>query len=161
MEVNNLTEKAQQAIVRAQRLTEEHHNPEIDPEHILLALLEQADGVVPRIVLGLGNDPQRIKLDITQVIDRKPTTHGDTTSAGLSSKSTRILHNAEREASGLRDEYISTEHVLLAMVDTSAGEISRFLHAHDIKREAVLRVLASIRGTQRVTSQHPESEKCR
>jgi ATP-dependent Clp protease ATP-binding subunit ClpB len=157
MEVNNLTEKAQQALIRAQRLTEEQHNPEIDPEHLLLALLEQADGVVPRIILGLGNDPQRMKLDIAQVLARKSKVQGAAGSAALSSKTLSIMQNAEREAAGLRDAYISTEHLLLAMVDSSAGDISRFLHAQGINREAVLRVLASIRGTQRVTSQHPES----
>ena len=156
MEVNNLTERAQQALVRAQRLAEENNNPEIDPEHLLLALLEQADGVVPRVILGLGHDPQRIKLDIAQVVSRKPQARGNTGQTSLSSKTSRLLQTAQREADGLRDEYVSTEHLLLAMVDSSAGEVSRFFQPQGIDREAVLRVLASIRGTQRVTSQHPE-----
>ncbi len=156
MESNNLTERAQQALVRAQRLAEENNNPEIDPEHVLLALLEQPDGVVPRVILGLGHDPQRIKLDVAQVVSRKPQARGSTGQTSLSSRTMRLLQTAQREAEGLRDEYVSTEHLLLAMVDTSAGEVSRFFHAQGIDREAVLRVLASIRGTQRVTSQHPE-----
>ncbi|MDF1513968.1 MAG: ATP-dependent chaperone ClpB [Anaerolineae bacterium] len=157
MEGNNLTERAQQALMRAQRLADENHNPEIDPEHVLLALLEQPDGVVPRIILGLGHDPQRIKHDVTQSISRKPRASGATGQVGLSSRTLQMLQVAEREAEALRDDYMSTEHLLLAMVDSSAGEIGRFLLTHGLDREAVLRILASIRGTQRVTSQHPES----
>ncbi len=157
MEENRYTEKTQQALIRAQRLATEQDNPQIDPEHLLLALLGQSDGVVPRVVLELGGDPQRLRTDLERIIDRKPQARGSAAQVSLSSAVRRILQAAEREAQGLRDEYVSTEHLLLAMADTSAGEISRFLSAQGINREAVLRALTGIRGTQRVTSQTPES----
>jgi ATP-dependent Clp protease ATP-binding subunit ClpB len=157
MEENRYTEKTQQALIRSQRLATEHDNPQIDPEHLLLALLGQSDGVVPRVVLELGGDPQRLRTDLERIIARKPQARGSAAQVSLSPAVSRILQAAEREAQGLRDEYVSTEHVLLAMADTSAGEISRFLAAQGINREAVLRALTGIRGTQRVTSQTPES----
>jgi ATP-dependent Clp protease ATP-binding subunit ClpB len=156
MEANRYTEKTQQALMRAQRIANELGNPQIDPEHLLLALIEQSDGVVPRIVLALGGDPQRLRMDMQKMVDRKPQARGSAAQVGLSSAVSRILQAAEREAEGLRDEYISTEHIFLAMADSSAGEIARFLAAQGVNREAVLRALSSIRGQQRVTSQHPE-----
>ncbi len=157
MEQNRYTEKTQQALIRAQRLATERGNPQIDPEHLLLALMEQSDGVVPRVILELGSDPQRLRLDLEQAIGRKPQARGSAAQVGLSPAVARVLQGAEREADGLRDEYVSTEHVLLAMADSSAGEIARFLAAQGVNREAVLRALTTIRGSQRVTSQTPES----
>ncbi len=157
MDPNRYTEKTQQALMRAQRLATERGNPQIDPEHLLLALLEQSDGVVPRVVLELGSDPQRLRLDLEQQLSKKPQARGGTAQVGLSPALNRILQSAEREAEGLRDEYVSTEHLLLAMADSSAGEIARFLATHGVNREAVLRALSGIRGSQRVTSQTPES----
>ncbi|NBD34874.1 MAG: AAA family ATPase, partial [Chloroflexi bacterium] len=156
MDLNQYTEKAQQSILRAQRVATEHGNPEIDPQHLLLALLEQSDGVVPQVILRLGGDPQRMRVDLTQSIERKPSVRGANAQIGLGAAATCILRNAEREAKQMRDEYVSTEHILLALADTSAGDISKFLAAQGIDREAVLRALTAIRGGQRVTSQTPE-----
>ena len=160
MDANRYTEKTQQALLRAQRIATEGGNPQIDPEHLLLALLEQSDGVVPRVILELGSDPQRLRVDLEQLIARKPHASGagarSATQVDLSPAVARILQGAEREAGALRDEYVSTEHLLLAMADSGAGEIARFLAAQGVSREAVLRALAGIRGSQRVTSQSPE-----
>jgi ATP-dependent Clp protease ATP-binding subunit ClpB len=156
MDPNRYTEKAQEALLRAQGLTQEHGNPQIEPEHLLLALLEQRDGVVPQIVLKLGSDPQRMRADMQQAVARKPQVRGASAQAGLSPALNRILQQADREAQALRDDYVSTEHMLLAMADSSAGDIARFLATYGINREAVLRALSSIRGGQRVTSQTPE-----
>ncbi|MGC9347964.1 MAG: ATP-dependent chaperone ClpB [Anaerolineae bacterium] len=156
MDPNRYTEKTQQALMRAQRLATEQGNPQIDPEHMLLALLGQQNGVVPRVMLELGADPQRLRMDLQQMIGRKPQARGSAAQVGVSPQLSRILQAAEREAEGLRDEYVSTEHVLLAMADSSAGEIARFLSTHGVNREAVLRALSGIRGQQRVTSQNPE-----
>jgi ATP-dependent Clp protease ATP-binding subunit ClpB len=157
MDPNRFTEKTQQAMMKAQQVAAERGNPEIDPEHMLLALLEQSEGVVPRIVLQLGNDPQRLRMDLEQQIDKKPQARGGSVQPGLSPVLTRIMQAAEREAQGLNDEYVSTEHVLLAMSDSSAGAIARFLAAQGLNREAVLRAMSTIRGGQRVTSQRPET----
>jgi ATP-dependent Clp protease ATP-binding subunit ClpB len=156
MDPNRYTEKAQEALLRAQGLANERGNPQIEPEHLLLALLEQQDGVVPQVILRLDSDPQRMRVDLEQTIARKPQQRGDTTQVGLSSGLSRILQMAEREASGLHDDYVSTEHILLAMADSSAGDSARFLTARGVGRESVLRALTAIRGGQRVTSQNPE-----
>ena len=156
MESNQFTEKTQQALMRAQRIAVERGNPEIDPEHLLLALLEQVDSVVPRIMLTLGLDPQRLRVDLQQAISRKPQAHGATAQVNLSPLVSRVLQSAEREAAALHDEYVSTEHVLLALADTSAGEIARFLAAQGVSREAVLRAMSAVRGGQRVTTATPE-----
>jgi ATP-dependent Clp protease ATP-binding subunit ClpB len=157
MDLNRYTEKAQEAILRAQRLTTEYGHPQIEPQHLLLALLQQSEGVVPQVILRLGNDPQRMINDLQQSLSRRPRVSGSASQAGVSSATSRILQMAEREAEALRDEYVSTEHMLIAMADSSAGEVSRFLAAYGVNRDAVLRVLTSIRGSQRVTSQTPES----
>ncbi|MEJ5312367.1 MAG: ATP-dependent chaperone ClpB [Anaerolineae bacterium] len=156
MDPNRYTEKAQEALLRAQGLANERGNPQIDPEHLLLALLEQSDGVVPQVVLRAGADPQRLRVDLEGMIQRKPQARGAAAQVGLSPALSRILQAAEREAGALRDDYVSTEHILLAMADSSAGDVARFLAAQGINRETVLRALTSIRGGQRVTSQNPE-----
>ncbi len=156
MDMNRYTEKTQEALLRAQRLAGEYGNPQIDPEHMLLSLLEQEDGVVPQVILRIGSDPQRMRTDLEQVIARKPRSSGGSGQVGLSPAMARILQAAEREAQAMRDEYVSTEHVLIALADSSAGDIARFLAAQGINREAVLRALTTIRGGQRVTSQSPE-----
>ncbi len=156
MDMNRYTEKTQEALLRAQRLAGEYGNPQIDPEHVLLSLLEQEDGVVPQVILRIGSDPQRMRTDLEQVIARKPRASGAAAQVGLSPAVARILQMAEREAQAMRDEYVSTEHVLIALSDSSAGDIARFLTAQGVNREAVLRALTTIRGGQRVTSQSPE-----
>lgn len=156
MDLNRYTEKAQEALLRAQGLTVEHGHPQIEPEHLLLALLEQADGVVPQVILQLGGDPQRLAGDVRQVLSRRPRTQGGAAQVGLSPATARLLQAAEREADGLHDDYVSTEHLLLAMADTSTGDLSRFLATFGVTRDAVLRALQGIRGGQRVTTPTPE-----
>jgi len=156
MDPNRYTEKSQEALLRAQGLASEYGNPQIEPEHLLLALLEQREGIVPQVVLRLGADPQRMRVDLEQAVRRKPQARGAAAQLSLSPALSRILQAAEREAGALRDEYVSVEHILLAMADSSAGDIARFLAAQGVNRESVLRALTTIRGGQRVTSQNPE-----
>jgi ATP-dependent Clp protease ATP-binding subunit ClpB len=108
------------------------------------------------VILELGSDPQRLRVDLDQILGRKPAARGPAAQVGVSPAVSRIFQTAEREAQSLRDEYVSTEHLLLAMADSSAGDVARFLATQGINREAVLRALTSIRGAQRVTSQTPE-----
>ena len=157
MDLHRFTEKAQEALLRAQGVATEYRHPQIEPQHLLLALLEQAEGVVPRVVLQLGADPQRLAADLRQGLARRPSVSGGIGQVGLSPTVSRIMQAAEREAQTLRDEYVSTEHLLLAMADSSAGDVARFLAAYGVGKDAVLRALAGIRGGQRVTSATPES----
>ncbi len=158
MDLNRYTEKTQAALMRAQRIATEHQNPQIEPEHLMLALLEQTDGVVPQVILRIGGDPQRMRVDLEQSVQRRPKAYGSSTAQpSLAPATSRIFQAAEREAEALRDEYVSTEHLLLAMADTSSGgDMARFLAAQGINRESVLRALTSVRGGQRVTSASPE-----
>lgn len=156
MDMNRYTEKAQEALLRAQGLAVEYGHPQIEPEHLLLALLDQPEGVVPQVILRLSGDPQRLSGDLRQALSRRPQARGSATQVGLAVATSRLLQAAEREAEGLRDDYMSTEHLLLAMADTSAGDISRFLAMLGASRDAVLRALQGIRGGQRVTSPTPE-----
>ncbi len=156
MDMNRYTEKAQESLLRSQGLTTEYGHPQIEPEHLLLALLEQPDGVVPQVILRLGNDPQRLSGDLRQALGRRPQARGSASQVGLSPATSRLLQAAEREADGLHDDYVSTEHLLLALTDSKAGDVARFLSSFGVSRDAVLRALQSLRGGQRVTSATPE-----
>jgi ATP-dependent Clp protease ATP-binding subunit ClpB len=124
---------------------------------LLLSLLQQQDGVVPQVVLRQGEDPQRMAADLEQALTKRPSARGAAAQVNLSSTLAKILRAAEREAEAMRDEYVSTEHMLLAMADSSAGEISRFLATYGLDRKTVIRVLSGLRGGQRITSKTPES----
>ncbi len=157
MDIRKYTEKAQEALLRAQGLAQSHGLPQIEPELLLLALIEQSDGVVPQLLLRQNVDPQRLKGDLELWLQRRPRMVGGSGEVSLSPALARLLQSAEREAQSLRDEYVSTEHILLAMADSSAGDIARLLATYGINRESILRALQTIRGGQRVTSPTPET----
>ncbi|MGE5618179.1 MAG: ATP-dependent chaperone ClpB [Sphingomonadaceae bacterium] len=157
MIANRLTEKAQEALASAQRLAEEHSNSQLEPEHLLLALLEQQGGVVPEIAQKLGVPPARLAQQFRAEIARFPKVYGGQLYA--SARLTQMLRNAESEAERLKDEYISTEHLLIAAVDEQdKGAAGRILRQQGITRERIYQVLTSIRGGQRVTDQNPEGK---
>jgi ATP-dependent Clp protease ATP-binding subunit ClpB len=157
MDLNRLTQKAQEAIVGAQSLAKEHSHGQIEPEHLLLALLRQADGIVPQIVKKLEANPAEMALALDHTLDEKAKVYGATTQVGLSRDLDRAIDEAEKIAKRMRDDYVSTEHLLLALTGTHGGEAARFLAAHGITEDAVLRALTAVRGSQRVTSQNPEA----
>ncbi len=157
MDLNKFTQKAQEAVAGAQSLAREYSHGQIEPEHLLLALLRQSEGIVPQIVQKLGASPRDMALALEGDLERKPKVYGATAKVSLSRDLTRAFDEAEKAAKRMRDEYVSTEHLLLALTGAHGGEAARFLAAHGIAEDAVLRALTSIRGSQRVTSQHPES----
>jgi ATP-dependent Clp protease ATP-binding subunit ClpB len=157
MDLNKLTQKAQEAVVGAQSLAGEYSHGQIEPNHLLLALLRQSDGIVPRIIQKLGANPADMALAVEGELARKPKVHGATAQVGLSRELSRALEQAEKAAGRMRDEYVSTEHLLLALAGPDGGEASRFLNAKGITEDAILRALTAIRGSQRVTSQNPEA----
>jgi ATP-dependent Clp protease ATP-binding subunit ClpB len=157
MDLNRFTQKAQEAVIAAQSLAGEYSHAEIEPEHLLQTLLRQSEGVAPQIVRQLGVDPGDLAGGLERELERKPKVTGATTQLGLSRELGRALEEAEKTASRMRDEYVSTEHLLLALTGSHGGEAARFLGAHGITEDAVLRALTSIRGSQRVTSQNPEA----
>jgi ATP-dependent Clp protease ATP-binding subunit ClpB len=157
MDLNKFTQKAQEAVISAQSLTGEYSHGQIEPEHLLLALLRQSDGIVPQIVQKLEAEPSEMALALEGELGRKPKVYGATTQVGLSRELNRAADEAEKIAQRMRDEYVSTEHLLLALTGSRGGEASRFLAAYGISEDAVLRALTAIRGSQRVTSQQPEA----
>jgi len=157
MNLNKYTEKAQEAIFQAQSLASEYNHSQIEPEHLLLALVQQTDGVVPQIAQKLGTHPHTLQQELEQDLARRPKVYGATTQVGLSRDLQAVLNLAEQEAGRMRDEYVSTEHLLIALTDKTAGDAAIFLTSQGITRDAILRALTGIRGSQRVTTPTPES----
>src|SRR5205809_6637530 len=153
---DRLTEKTQEAIQQAQTLAQEAQHQEITPEHLLLALLQQPDGTVPPILQQVGVDPARVASDVKAQLDRLPKVYGAETYLG--SRLRRLLDAASTEMERLKDEYLSTEHLLLAIVDEANGEGARILQRAGVTREKVLEALTKIRGSSRVTDATPESK---
>jgi ATP-dependent Clp protease ATP-binding subunit ClpB len=157
LNLNKFTEKAQEAILEAQGLATQYNHSQIDPEHLLLSLLQQTDGVVPQIVQKLENSPQALQQRLESDLTARPKVYGTTAQVGLSRALQEILQAAEREAGQMRDDYVSTEHLLISLTDSRAGQVAQFLAAFGITKDATLRALTAIRGSQRVTTPTPES----
>ncbi|MCJ7738216.1 MAG: ATP-dependent chaperone ClpB [Anaerolineae bacterium] len=156
MDLNRLTQKAQEVIGSAQSLAAEHSHGQVEPEHLLLELLRQSDGIVPQLVTKLEGSLQEMILALNGNLKRKPKVYGATTQVGLSRELSQVLSDAEKAMTRMHDEYLSTEHLFLALAGGHGGDAARFLSAYGITEDAVLRALTSIRGSQRVTSQNPE-----
>jgi ATP-dependent Clp protease ATP-binding subunit ClpB len=157
MDLNRFTQKAQEALVGAQTLAGEYSHGQIEPFHLLLALLRQSDGVVPQVLQKLEVRPAEVALAVEGELGRRPKVHGATAQVGLSRELNRALDQAQKIAARMRDDYVSTEHLLLALTSPEVGDVARFLTARGITEDAVLRALTAVRGSQRVTSQNPEA----
>jgi ATP-dependent Clp protease ATP-binding subunit ClpB len=154
MKLDRYTEKAQQAILAAQRLATDQQSPILDVEHLLAALLEDPEGIPVATLRRVGADPDAIRMEVGAALSRRARIQGG--QLALDPRARTMVERAEDEAKRLKDEYVSTEHLLLAAAETG-GEAARILAAHGATREALLGALASIRGSQRVTSATPES----
>ncbi|HET7617831.1 MAG TPA: ATP-dependent chaperone ClpB [Vicinamibacterales bacterium] len=156
MNLQKYTEKAQQAILAAQQLADREGHPEITPEHLLLALIEQQGGIVPEILRKMQTDPAATAAAVRTELSRQPSAHGGS-QPGLSARLRQVADAAEAEADRLKDEYVSTEHLLLAIAaEGGRSAASRLLQQRGVTKDAVLQALTQIRGSQRVTSQNPE-----
>ena len=157
MRYDKLTVKAQEALQAAETVAHRYNHSALDPEHLLLAMLEQRDGVVPPLLERLGVDPAELTQDLERVLAGRPKVYGESAQRAMSPQLNTVLHKAEEEAGRLKDDYISTEHLLLAMLD-SAKELRALLQRQGIDRGGVLEALKSIRGNQRVTDPEPEGK---
>ncbi|MFB9902306.1 ATP-dependent chaperone ClpB [Allokutzneria oryzae] len=160
MDTENLTRKSQQALRDAQTRALRFGHTEADGEHLLLALLEDPEGLVPRLLEGAGADPDAVRGAVEAELARRPKVSGPGAPPGqvfLTQRLARLLDAAGREAKRLKDEYVSVEHLAIALVEeggtTAAG---RALHEHGLTRDRFLRALTAVRGNQRVTSAMPE-----
>jgi ATP-dependent Clp protease ATP-binding subunit ClpB len=161
MDMNRMTQKSQEAIQSAQALATRYGHVEVDGEHLLLALFEQAEGLVARLVQRLDIDPKIITETLRTEVQRLPAVSGPGVEPGkiyVTQRFNQLLVKAEAEAKRLKDDYVSVEHLLLAFVDeggnTAAGKI---LQQFKLTRERLLQVLTAVRGHQRVTSAEPEA----
>ncbi len=153
---DKLTLKAQEALQAAQDTAGKRHHQQMEPEHLLLALVAQTDGVVLPLLKKLGADPARIKADIEAALDKVPRVEG-LVQTYLSPRLSRLFDKAEQEAERLKDEYVSTEHLLLATADGD-GASRDILTRHGVVRDRIFTALVDIRGSQRVTDQNPEDK---
>ena len=157
MNLNKYTEKAQEAVVSAQSLADREGHPEITPEHLLLTLIEQRDGIVPSIITKMNADPVALTAAMRTEIARLPRAQGGS-QPSISARLRQVTNAAEAEAERLKDEYVSTEHLFVAIASEGGrSAASRILEQRGITRDSILQALASVRGSQRVTSQNPES----
>ncbi len=153
MNLDQYTQKSQEAILGAQRIAQENNHQTIEPAHLLLALLRQEDGVVPALVTRVAGSVLALRDDVQRDLENRPKVYGGNTEVGLSRPAADVLAGAERYAKGMQDEYVSTEHILLALTDSLEN---KRLGQYGLTKDAILKALASIRGAQRVTSQNPE-----
>jgi ATP-dependent Clp protease ATP-binding subunit ClpB len=160
MDLNRLTQRSQEALQEAQTRAVRLGHTEVDGEHLLLALLDQSEGIVPRLVVQAGADPDALRAAVEDELSRRPRVTGPAAAPGqvlVTQRLARTLDAAEREAGRLKDEYVSVEHLLLALADEgTATAAGRLLRDHGVSRESTLAALTQIRGNQRVTSATPE-----
>ncbi len=158
MRYDKMTVKAQEALQEADSIAHKGNHASIDVEHLLSALLEQPDGIVVPLLDRIGADPRELATAVQKALDGKPKVFGESAQVSMSPQLARTLNKAEQEAESLKDEYTSTEHLLLAMLDGDGGEVRELLRRRGVTREAALEALKTIRGNQRVTDQNPEAK---
>src|SRR3954463_10272319 len=156
MNLNKFTEKAQESIITAQNVATELNNAEVTPEHLLVALVEQSEGIVPSVLRKLAIDPAKTASEARGLIKTLPQAYG--ADVRLSPRMNLIVQSAQAEAKRLQDEYVSTEHLFLAIATESGRSPgAQMLQKQGLTKDALYQALTQVRGNQRVTSQNPES----
>jgi ATP-dependent Clp protease ATP-binding subunit ClpB len=158
MNFNKLTVKAQEAVVEAQNLARGAGNPEFTAEHLLLALLRQDGGIVAPILNKLGVNPAAVEAEIAGELAKFSKVGGASAEPSTSPALRRVFDAAFKSAEEFKDEYVSTEHLLLGITQTKEATAAQVLKRHGVVPDAVLKALQSVRGTQRVTDQNPEDK---
>jgi ATP-dependent Clp protease ATP-binding subunit ClpB len=154
---NRFTEKSIEAINASQNLAERNSNSQVEPEHLLLALIEQSDGVVMQVLskmnVAIGALAQQVRAELNKL----PRVSGSAVQVSISNRLRTVLVKAHDELAQFGDEYVSTEHLLLAILGHAGGATQRLMQQHAISRDTLMQTLREVRGTQRVTSPNPES----
>jgi ATP-dependent Clp protease ATP-binding subunit ClpB len=157
IDMNKFTIKVQEALIDAQNKAQSKNNQTIEPEHLLLSLLEQKDGIILPLFEKIGVDLNFFLQNLNKEIDIFTKVYG-LTQVYISSRLNKVLEGAFKEAQNLKDEYVSTEHILLSMAEGIEGGIGRLFRSFGITKDRILKVLQDIRGTQRVIDQSPEDK---
>ena len=153
---DKLTLKAQEAMQAAQEMAARYGQQQVQPLHVLWALLAQGDGVVPPLLEKLGVSPTQLASEVEKQVERLPKVSGGSEQY-LSPEANKVLERAFEEAQRLKDEYVSTEHILLGIAAAKRDSAGEVLAKHGVTHETILQAMAAIRGSHRVTSQNPES----
>ena len=157
MRLDKFTIKAQELIQQAQESAARYQNPQIEPEHLLVAMLTENNGIAVSILSKMGVQSGSISSAAIRAVERLPKV-SQASDAYVSQKMKKVLESSFSEAAKMKDQYISVEHLLLALSDEKDSEASRILEQNGINRDAILRVLMDIRGSQRITDQNPEEK---
>jgi ATP-dependent Clp protease ATP-binding subunit ClpB len=157
MKLDRFTQKSQEALQEAQARAQRAGHPEILPEHLLAALLEQSDGVVPSVLSKAGADAAAITSAVEEALDRAPRVEGGA-EPHLSRRVRKTIDDAEAAAKDQKDDFVSTEHLLLGILAERSGSAFDALARHGADRDAVMKALKAVRGSQRVTDQNPEGK---
>ncbi|MDR1315608.1 MAG: ATP-dependent chaperone ClpB [Spirochaetales bacterium] len=157
MRYDKMTIKTQEAVEEASTLVQKYNQQSLEPEHLLLALVRQADGIIPPLLDRVGADRRDIERRLDEFLRARPRVYGDLGQTQMSGNVARILAHAEKEAEDLRDEYVSTEHILLAVL-ALGGSAADMLGQCGVRRDEIMRALKSLRGNSRVTDQNPENK---
>src|SRR3979490_654716 len=156
MNINKYTEKAREAVASALELAREHNNPQLEPEHLLAALVEQREGIIPELLGKMKADPAAVARSARELLGKLPSAYGGS-EPGLSPRLNKVTAAAEAEASRMKDDYVSTEHVFIAVADEGGrSPAAQLLKPYGVNRDAILQALTTVRGSQRVTNENPE-----
>src|SRR5262245_44546493 len=156
MNLNKLTEKAQEAMLGAQQLAEQMSHAQIEPEHLLVSLIEQREGIVPDILRKMNVDPAQIARSARELLANYPQAYGGA-QPGISPRTKLVVDLAQAEADRLKDQYVSTEHLFVAVAsETGRSPAARMLSERGVTPDKIFAALTSVRGSQRVTTQNPE-----
>ena len=157
MKIDQLTLKAREALASSREAAMQRHHAEVGAEHLLVALLEQEEGVVPRILAKLGADARVVRADLDRAFEKLPRAHGSSLDVDFSRSLKDTWEAAAKQADEMKDEYISTEHFLIALAGSksAAGDA---LKSAGATKDAILAALVEVRGNQRVTDQDPEGK---
>jgi ATP-dependent Clp protease ATP-binding subunit ClpB len=158
MNLNRYTEKAQEAVLSAQQLAERAGHPQVEPEHLLLALLQQSEGIVPAVLGKMNVDVAALVAPAQALLAKLPSAKGGS-QPGLSPRVRAVFTAAEEEAERMKDEFTSTEHLLVAIVSEGGrAPAAELLRSRGVTKDAVFQALTAVRGSQRVTDQNPEGK---
>ena len=159
MRLDKFTIKSQELIQNSQSLASRHNHQQIEPEHLLAAMLSEPEGIAGSMLRKLGASPSDIAQDVSRAIEKIPQVSGaGTAEVYVSPRSKSVLENAFAEAVKMKDEYVSIEHILLAISDEKGGDADKLLARFGVTRESILKVLMEIRGNQRITDPNPEEK---
>jgi ATP-dependent Clp protease ATP-binding subunit ClpB len=157
MRLDKFTIKAQEALTAARDLADQRAHQEVTPEHLLRALVTQEEGVVVAVLRKLGADVEAIGRKVDEALEKQPQVRGSSADGFVGHRLKDLLEEATRQSVEFKDEYVSSEHLLLAMVAKDLGDASRILREAGVRRDDLLKALADVRGNQRVTD--PEAEQ--